>query len=146
MKRFLMLLAIAAVAGVMYVAAAPGGLTRSGPTAAQFRALSKKVTALQKQVGAEKKLSTAEAAVLAGCLLHHAQAVDQFGDGANGVFGYSWTDPQENGGQPYLTTALDLAPSSETTSDFYFLAVDPSCVADINSGSSALQKLAHAAH
>jgi hypothetical protein len=50
MTRFVMLLAIAAVAGVMYVAAAPGGLTRSGPTNAQFKALSKKVTALQKQV------------------------------------------------------------------------------------------------
>ena len=42
MTRFVLLLAAAAVAGVMYAAAAPGGLTRSGPTTAQFKALSQR--------------------------------------------------------------------------------------------------------
>jgi hypothetical protein len=146
MTRFVMLLAAAAVAGVMYVAAAPGGLTRSGPTSAQFKALSKKVTTLQKQVTAARNLANDEATVLVGCVLYHAQAVDQFGAAA-GTAGYSFTDPQQNSGAPFLTTALDLAPSSETigNSDYYLLAVNPSCVADINSGSAALKKIAHAA-
>ena len=41
--------------------------------------------------------------------------------------------PQQNGGQPFLSTALDLAPSGETTSQFYFLGVNPVCAPLINS-------------
>jgi hypothetical protein len=105
------------------------------------------VTTLQKQVTAARKLANDEATVLVGCVLYHAQAVDEFGDAANGTFGYTFTDPQQNGGAPFLTTGLDLAPSGEAigSSDYYLLAVNPSCVSDINSGSSALKKIAHAA-
>jgi hypothetical protein len=65
--------------------------------------------------------------------MYKAQAVDDYGDGANRTYGYSYADPQQNGGQPFLTTALDLAPSSETTSQFYFLGVNPVCAPLINS-------------
>jgi hypothetical protein len=137
MSRFLALLAVAAVAGAMYVAAAPGGLRSAGPSRAQFKALKLRVTKLEKSVGQVKKLSVAEALVLADCLMYHAQAVDDYGDGANKTYGYSYTDPQQNGGQPYLTTALDVAPSTETTSQFYFLGVNPACVSSINTSAAS---------
>ena len=47
MKRFLMLVAVAAIAAAFYVTAAPGGLQQAGPTAKQFAALQKQVRALQ---------------------------------------------------------------------------------------------------
>jgi hypothetical protein len=132
MTRFLTLLAVAAIAGVMYVAAAPGGLRSSGPTANQFKALKASVTKLQKQVKSVNKLAEDEAVILVGCLLHQAQAVDQRGVAAsNGyLFGTSSVAAA-------ATTGLDLAPSSETSSQFYFLGVNPQCAPTINSGSGA---------
>jgi hypothetical protein len=49
MSRFLLVLAIAAVAGFFYVTAAPGGM-QSGPTPKQFAALKKQVAVLNKKV------------------------------------------------------------------------------------------------
>jgi hypothetical protein len=131
MTRLLTLLAVAAVAGAMYVAAAPGGLRSSGPTAAQFRALKTKVTQLQKTVGQVRKLSVAEGVVLADCLMHQAQAVDRLG--TPGSSGYLYG----NAAASSPATALDLAPSGETSSQFYFLAVNPACAPTINSTSTA---------
>jgi len=136
MSRFITLLAVAAVAGVMYVAAAPGSVHSAGPTNAQFKALKLHVANLQKSVVQVRRLAVAEALVLADCVLYHAQAVDDFGDGSTGTYGYSYSDPQQNGGQPFLTTALDLAPSGETNSQFHFLGVNPDCASSINSNSN----------
>ena len=133
MNRFLTLLAVAAIAGVMYVAAAPGGLRSTGPTAKQFRALKASVTKLQKQMKAVNKLAGDEAVILVGCLLHQAQAVDQ--KGAVGAFpGYEYDTAPGTGA---TTTALDLAPSSEVSSQFYFLGVNPQCASSINSAGGA---------
>jgi hypothetical protein len=133
MTRFLTILAAAVVAGVMYVAAAPGGLRSSGPTAAQFKALKARVAKLQTTVGQVKKLSTDEAIVLVGCLMHEAQAVDQRGaTGTSGTTGYFYGTVGANANAG-TATALDLAPAGETTSQFYFLAVDPACAPSINS-------------
>ena len=65
MTRFLTFVAVAMVAGAMYVAAAPGGLHSAGPTQAQFKALKAHVANLQKLVGQVKKESDAGAVVLA---------------------------------------------------------------------------------
>ena len=48
-QRFLIVLAAAAVAGFIYVTAAPAGM-QSGPTLKQFAALKKQVTLLNKKV------------------------------------------------------------------------------------------------
>jgi outer membrane murein-binding lipoprotein Lpp len=55
MKRFLMLLGVAVVAGAMYVAAAPGSQRATGPTAKQFNTLKKQVASLNKSLKALKK-------------------------------------------------------------------------------------------
>jgi len=51
MKRFLMLLAMAAIAGTMYVATAPGSASHTGPTWKQYVALKKRLAATRKLLG-----------------------------------------------------------------------------------------------
>jgi hypothetical protein len=50
MQRFLIILAVAAVAGFFYVTAATGSGMQSGPTLKQFAALKQQVTVLNKKV------------------------------------------------------------------------------------------------
>jgi len=134
MKRFLTLLAVAAIAGVMYVAAAPGGLRSTGPTAKQFSALSKKVTKLQKQVTNLKKEADASLTIEGLCILHAPVGVDQVGTSANGyLFG-----PPASGSTATATTALDLAPSTEASPQHRFFALNTSqqaCVQIANTAS-----------
>jgi hypothetical protein len=133
MNRFLILLAAAAVAGAMYVAAAPGGQTRSGPTAKQFKALSRKVTTLQKQLGAVKKLSGEEAVILVGCLLYTTAPTSQYGAVTSGTSGYVYGIPS-NSTTFGSTTALDLTHSGGTPA-FSLLGVNPDCAPDIKPSS-----------
>ncbi len=109
MKRFLTLLAFAAVAGAMYVAAAPGG-QQATPTAKQFAALKKQVAALSKEAKSAQKDVNLLAGVVVGCMLHQTVGVVQNGD-PGGTFGYSFTD---SGAHQSLTTALDLTSGTPT--------------------------------
>jgi hypothetical protein len=142
MTRFLMLLAVAAVAGAMYVAAAPGGRTSSGPTAAQFRALSKKVSALQRQVKAVKKLATEEGVVLAGCLLYTTAPISRNGATTSGAAGYVYgvpSTPTAFGS----TTALDITATGGTPL-YNLLGVSPDCVGAIHPSAKAASHVAGA--
>src|SRR6476659_6830740 len=69
MRRFLMLVAVAAVAGAMYVAAAPGSQQSAGPTAKQFNALKKQVAALSKKLKTTKLEADAVATIVGSCYL-----------------------------------------------------------------------------
>jgi hypothetical protein len=113
MKRFLLALALVAVAGATYVATAPGSQT-AGPTAKQFKALQKQVTKLSKDEKLVKNLAVAEAGLLSACMVH-AVPINQFGegDGFSSTFGYSWTDPDMNSGTPWLETALDVTANDD---------------------------------
>jgi len=133
MKRFLMLVAVAAVAGAMYVAAAPGGQQATAPTAKQFTALkrqvaslSKSVKALKKDEGNVKKLALNEGALLVACVAV-AVPVDQFGDSTNQTQGYRYA-PTGNTNPPtdVLTTALDAADPTDTGA-VWFVGGDSSC-------------------
>jgi hypothetical protein len=125
MTRFLTLLAVAAIAGVMYVAAAPGGLRSTGPTAKQFRALSKKVTKLQKQVTNLKKEADASLAIEALCILHAPVGVDQIGTSSSGyLFGPPQTAPSAV--TATATSALNLAPTTESSPQHKFLGLNTS--------------------
>src|SRR4029077_8232716 len=108
MKRFLMLVGVAAVAAAMYVAASPASQRATGPTAKQFSALKKQVAALSKKLTTTKKESDAAVGFLAACFLSTAAGVwgvDEFGD-PNGVSeGYVYQPP---GAVPTVkATALD---------------------------------------
>lgn len=106
MKRFLIVLLVAAVAGATYAATAPGGQA-SGPTAAQFRALKKEVTGLRKQLGDVKHL-------LRDCMSSSAP-ITRRGDWqtpAGPTYGYSYSD--HAGGASAPETALDVANSGDS--------------------------------
>jgi len=137
-KRFLVVLALAAVAGATYVATAPGSQT-AAPTARQFAALSKKVSLLSKKVktqgatiAALKKAETTvktEADNVTGFLttcLAAAYPVNEFGDGTSAAaFGYQYK-ATSTAATPINTTALDGDASA--TPGAYFQVVDTSCV------------------
>ena len=150
MSRFLALLAVAAIGAVMYVAAAPGSLQTTGPTARQFAALKKQVAGLgntvktlKGQVGTlngqlsalatdeagVKTLATTDDGFIHNCLIAgHAIGVSRFGDPTGGTFGYAYQDSSGS----FLTSALDV--DSSSTPAAYFQAVAASCV---SSGSAA---------
>lgn len=129
MKRFLMLVGVAAVAAAMYVAAAPGSQQATTPTAKQFNALKKQVATLSKTVktlkaGEKSAKSEADAAVafIGGCLISQgagALGVTQFGGPTDGfLFGSSVTNSPR--------TALDG--DASPTPGAFLQAVDPTCI------------------
>jgi hypothetical protein len=115
MTRFLMLVAVAAVAGGMYVAAATGSQQAAGPTAKQFKALKLQVAALQKKVKSVQSEADGEGAVILHCMLHSVIGVKQNSN-------YSVGNPITGTG-----TALDLAPTGATTLIAAFNS-DPACM------------------
>jgi hypothetical protein len=125
MKRFLGLLAVAALSAVIYVTAAPGGLQATGPTARQFAALKKEVGRLQKQVTAARKEADASLGVLGLCIMHKPVSVDQVGSSTSGyLFGAPQTAP--NAVTATASSALDLSPSTETSPQYEFFALNTS--------------------
>ena len=111
MKRFLMLMSVAVVAAAMYVAAGSASQQASGPTAKQFKALTKRVTALSKEVKSDGNLLNNLAYAYLHCSLHYGIGVSQRGDiNGGGTFGYQYV-PQ-GGTTPANTTALDLDPTA----------------------------------
>jgi hypothetical protein len=151
MKRFFAALAVAAVAGATYAAAAPGG-QRTVPTAKQFTALRQEVASLkqkvrqqggtiktlQSQVGTQattlttvqgqlttvQTTATGDAAFIANCLeAAGTLGISQYGIPSEGS-GYLGTN--DNGSTLFLTTALDIDTSSSPSG--YFQLVEPGCV------------------
>lgn len=132
MKRFLMLVGVAAVAAAMYVAAAPGSQQATGPTAKQFKALKKQVASLNKKVSALTKSELAVAKVaadadgfIANCLTSTnagALGVNQFGATTGTGFMFGTTLAASS-----VRTALDV--EANTTTGAYLQAVDPTCLA-----------------
>jgi len=137
MTRFSMLLAVAAVAGAMYVAAAPGGLRSSAPTAKQFKALTKKVTKLQAQVTSLQKEANSALGVLALCIMHQPVGVDAVGSSSDG---YLFGPPQAAGGPAVAattTSALNLAPTTEASPQHSFFELNTSQQTCVNIAKSA---------
>jgi hypothetical protein len=135
MKRFLTLLAVAAIAGAMYVAAAPGGLRSAGPTAKQFKALKASVTKLQKQVKTLKTEAGAALAIEELCIMHAPVGVSQLGTSSSGyLFGPPQTTPTASTAS--ATSALNLAPSSPQYRLFALNTSQADCVTLANTAST----------
>ena len=111
MKRFLMLAAVAAVAGAMYVAAASGSQRSAGPTAKQFNALKRQVAALAKKEKTTNQHVNDLLIAYVHCSLHSEIGLSQRGDPL-GSFGYSFTPQNAQAG---FSTALDLVTSGTPT-------------------------------
>jgi hypothetical protein len=145
MKRFLMLVAVAAVAGAMYVAASPASQQSRGPTLKQFNALKKQVTTLSKTLKVVKSEADAAVAIIGACYLK---------DNGNGTAGFLDMPVSQRGSSSagYLfgtsvanapTTALDEVAAGPQA---YLQEVDPQCATTsflrhgaIRSGSSRVQ-------
>ncbi len=127
MKRFLMLVGVAAVAAAMYVAASPASQQSKTPTEKQFLALQKKVTTLSKSLKTVKSEANQAVGFIATCLVSTnsgALPVSEFGDSQAATFGYSYTPSA--GGTSGFTTALDIDGSASPQG--YLQIVDSSCV------------------
>jgi hypothetical protein len=128
MKRFLTLVAVAVVAGAMYVAASPASQRSSGPTAKQFKALKKQVAVLSKRlktvkIETEGLFGTVLACyftVNSGVATANGLPVSQLGSTSNGyLFGTDATTATPR-------TGLDAVTSG--TPQHYLQEVDPGCV------------------
>ena len=127
MKRFLMLVGVAAVAAAMYVAASPASQQSSGPTLRQFNALKKQVATLSKKLKAVKSEADASVTIIGACYLKDNgngtvgfldMPVSQFGNSTQGfLFG-----PQA--AATSTRSALDVNAASPQA---YLQEVDPQC-------------------
>lgn len=148
MRRFLALLAVAALGAVTYAATAPGGVHATGPTARQFAALKKQVARLETQVKAAKSEAEAGLGVLGLCVMHKPVGVDQVGTSTSGyLFGPPQTAPDAI--TATASSALNLAPSTETSpqNEFYELNTSqPDCVKIANLASTLAAQRAVAAY
>lgn len=149
MKRFAGVLAVVAVAAAVYVAMASGG-QHAGPTAKQFAALKKQVAKLQKQVKAADNDALGVGAFVLECLANGPVAVDSVGSATDG---YLFGPPQVAGTAEATTatTALNLAPSTESAPQYRVLVVNasqPSCLSIIGSGgtTAALRHMSSLGH
>ena len=125
MRRFLMLVGVAAVAGAMYVAAASGSQQAKGPTLKQFKALKAQVTTLSKKLKTTQNDLDALAVVYVHCSLPSEVGIAQKG---GSTFGYNFTPAV---GSPTFTTALDAVSPGLGNFD----------VTPFNSGDSGCQSL-----
>ena len=154
MKRLLMLVGVAAVAGAMYVAAAPGSSQSAAPpTARQFAtlkrqvaSLSKSLKALKKDEAQVKKAAVAAVGFIGACFFDsngqlENLPVNQFGNTSSGfLFG---TDVPATGAAP--RSALDVDASGSPLA--FLQEITPACLTStaalrhgsLRSGSSRLQ-------
>jgi hypothetical protein len=148
MKRFLMLVGVAAVAGAMYVAASPASQQSKFASEKQVVALQKKVAALTKSLKTVKSEADAAVGIIGACYLK---------DNGNGTFSFLVTPVSQFGnasaGFLYGTSggstprsALDVATSSPQA---YLQGVDPACATQsflrhsaVHSASSRVQRWA----
>jgi hypothetical protein len=148
MKRFLLALAVVAVAAAAYVAAAPGSALHAPPTWKQFTSLKKQVAALQKQVKNVKQEADAGLGVSLLCIMHQPVGVDQVGTSTSGyLFGPPQTAPTAV--TAIASSALNLAPSTETSPQHQFYELNTSqsaCVQIANQASTLTVERAVAAY
>jgi Na+-transporting NADH:ubiquinone oxidoreductase subunit NqrB len=127
MKRFLMLVGVAVVAAVMYVAASPASQQAKAPTAKQFNLLKKQVASLTKSLKTVKTEANAAAGFIASCLVSTNAGVlpvNQFGaTGTGTTIGYMFGTTTAASS---VRTALDI--DTAATPGGYLQGVDPSCV------------------
>ncbi|HJQ51476.1 MAG TPA: hypothetical protein VJ838_13265 [Gaiellaceae bacterium] len=142
MKRFLLLVGIAVVAGAMYVAAAPGSRQASPPTARQFAALKKQVASLSTKLKAltkdEKSVKTAAVAAveyIGACFLDTNGNIQnlQVNDFGTTTSGFLFGAPG-SGATATPRSALDVDASGSPLA--YLQEVTPACVTGVQTGAA----------
>ena len=151
MKRFMLLVGVAAVAGAMYVAAAPGSRQASPPSARQFAALKKQVAslntklkALTKDEKAVKRAAVAAVEYIGACFLDSNGNIEnlQVNDFGTTTAGFLFGAPGAGAGDAAAArSALDVNVAG-TTPLAYLQEVTPSCVTGAAAASPARSSLA----
>src|SRR4051812_9076178 len=106
MRRFLMLVGVAAVAGAIYVAAASGNQQSTGATAKQLQAVKTQVTVLSKKLKATQNDLDGLATAYVHCSLPFEIGIAEKPSGGGSGWGYDFTF---GNGTPGFAAALDLA-------------------------------------
>ena len=140
MKRFLLVLALVAVAGAAYVATAPGSQT-AGPTARQFNILKRQVAALKKRVTVAREYQLGLGDFMLTCMVHAPIPVDSLGDDVTGyLFGVPGTPPAS----ATSTSALTLGVEGSSAYEFFTVNLaNQDCVDFLNTaaGRHALKRI-----
>jgi hypothetical protein len=148
MTRFLMFVGVAVVAAAMYVAASSASQQSKGVSVAKFNALSKKVTALTKEVKSDGNYVNNLAYAYLHCSLHYTIGVTQRGD-SSGLGGFGYQFIPQGSSTAESVSALDL---DNTSSPEFVIApynsTDSACQGLVGSvaghkPSSVLAKFAH---
>lgn len=131
MKRFMLVLALVAVAGATYVATAPGSqATLPYPTLRQFNLLKAQVAALKTKVATARQYELGLGDFVVTCMVHAPIPVNSVGDTSNGyLFGAPGTPPTS----ATSTSALTLGNAG--SSNYAFFTVNQSnqdCIDFIN--------------
>ena len=127
MKRFLTLVGVAVVAAAMYVAASSASQQSKGPTAKQFNALKKQVTAQGKELKAVSALSVVVAQVLADCTNKGTLSVDVFGTPYT-AGGYQF---QNQNSSVTLTSAVNIVDPANDSNAISLMAGGANCTFDL---------------
>ncbi len=131
MNRFLILVGVAVVAAAMYVAASPASQQSKGPTAKQFNALKKTVTAQGKKLKVLNEFAALEVTLIEDCI-QGAVPIDQFGNpGATTPEGYHYDLPGHVP-EEILTTALDVTDPTQDTGALFITGGDATCGTLVN--------------
>ena len=147
MKRFLLLVGVAAIAGAMYVAAAPGSRQTTAPTARQFATLQRQVASLSKKLKAltkDEKVVRSEAiaavAYIGACYLDTAGNIEnlQVNDFGDTTTGFLFGAPS-GGASAATRSALDVDTSGSPLA--YLQEITPACVTGV---AAAIPASAHA--
>ncbi|HEY2742282.1 MAG TPA: hypothetical protein VGI69_08910 [Gaiellaceae bacterium] len=132
MNRFLMLVGVAAVAAAMYVAASPASQQSTGPTAKQFKALQKTVTAQGKTIKTLKQFAGLEVTLIEDCV-QDAVPIDQFGNPAGTpAEGYKYQLPVNGVPTEVFTTGLDVTDPAQDTGALFITGGDANCGTLVN--------------
>lgn len=126
MKKIVVL----AVAAFLFAAVVPANAAARHTLPHRVKTLEGKVRALQTKVNRLHRFTH-------NCLAWDWAAIGWFGD-PNETFGYVY-DPDGAGAQPpFFTSALDIAPSPDTT-DFYVPAIRPGCIRQVAARATAMR-------
>ena len=127
MKRFLMLVGVAAVAAAMYVAASPASQQSKFATEKQFLALQKKVTSQGKTIKQLKQLAVLEGTFIVDCAKTRGpdRSVRRRQRDSRPRATTTRSRPAQR--RTFLTTALDVTDPAQDTGALFITGGDASC-------------------
>ncbi len=124
-------LVVLTVAAFLFAAVVPANAAARHTLPHRVKTLEGKVRALQTKVNRLDRFTH-------NCLAWDWAAIGWFGDDANETFGYMYVPDGAGAQPPFFTSALDIAPSPDTTA-FYTPAIRPGCIRQVAARATAIR-------